>query len=135
MDGKVYYPGNNFYDAMVSQSKVFKNTMEENRINKRDTSSYKTVLTRPPTSLSNKTRPPTAFSNKTIIIRPMTSQSRPITSHSKINYHSNPDYLSKPVISEGNLPKVSTEQFNPKRSLQVADGTDSINSKKVPFFL
>lgn len=78
MDEKIYYPGNHFYDALVSKSKVFSTILDENKTTKRISSASK--MTRISTAISNKT-----------------SSIRPATSHSKLILNSQISNPLKPV--------------------------------------
>jgi len=55
MDYKVYHPGNNFYDALLSQNQFFQQTLAESRESRKNgNGSMKTLTTlRPNTSTSS----------------------------------------------------------------------------------
>lgn len=41
MDAKVYHPGNNFYDTLVSDNKFFQDTLRENRDERKKISTFR----------------------------------------------------------------------------------------------
>jgi len=82
MDEKIHYPGNPFYDALTSKSKVFSHILDENKTTKRIASASRNL------------RISTAISNKTPSIRPVTSQSKSIL-------RSQPDILKPYSITPG----------------------------------
>ena len=68
MDEKVYVPGNDFHEALVAQSKVFQEILDENKTSKRNISSQ--------ASNSRKKFSITSCSHKSILTRPATSHSK-----------------------------------------------------------
>ncbi len=80
MDEKVYFPGNEFHEALLAQSKVFQGILDGNKTSKRNISSQ--------ASNSRKKFSITGGSTKSII-------SRPATSHSKNNLKSRTDFVIK----------------------------------------
>ena len=79
MDEKVYFPGNDFYDALIAQSKVFQGILDDNKTSKRNISTQ---------SSNSRKKFSITGSNKSII-------TRPATSHSKKNLKSRTDFVIK----------------------------------------
>lgn len=117
MDEKIYYSGNNFYDALVGQSGVFQDILDENRINKKiTTTSRKTNFTRPTTSISMKT-----------------SKTRPVTSQSKFVMKSHPDMVVKSYSVTPGHKSIELEYENNNKTEEIQEN-NNIDSKEVTIF-
>jgi len=112
MDEKVYFSGNDFYEALLAQSKVFQGILDENKTSKRNISSQ---------ASNSRKKFSITGSNKSII-------TRPATSHSKKNLKSRTDFVIKTSsVTPGAHRSIETE-FDANDPL---DNNDEMHSKKV----